>query len=101
MRRGEDRRVEAAIHLLKASDRPTAVIAYEYSESMAIVRAALMLGLKIPSDLSLIQFHNRVDDRAFIPIHTVCNMMTEIGDCAVGMLLEKIACPEVAQRSRR
>jgi len=92
----EDRRVEAAIQLLKAPDRPTAVIAYEYAESMAVVRAALMLGIKIPGDLSLIQFHNRIDDRAFIPVHTVSNMMMEVGEGAVGMLLEKIAMPEVA-----
>jgi DNA-binding LacI/PurR family transcriptional regulator len=97
---GEDRRVEAAIQLLNAPNRPTAVIAYEFAESMAVVRAALIMGIKIPGDLSLIQFHNRIDDCAFIPVHTVSNMMIEVGEGAVGMLMEKIASPESAQPSK-
>lgn len=91
-----DQRVEAAHRLLKARDnRPTAVLAYELAEAMAMVRAANMLGLRIPEDLSLIQFHHRVDDRFFVPIHTVCNAMERVGRKAVDMLLEKIERPDV------
>jgi len=97
---GEDRRVEAAIQLLQTPNRPTAVIAYEFTESMAVVRAALTMGLKIPGDISLIQFHNRVDDSTFIPVHTVSNMMLEVGEGAVGMLLDKISMPEAALPSK-
>lgn len=95
-----DRRVEAAMLLLNRPNRPTAVLAYECTESMAVVRAALSLRLRIPEDLSLIHFHNRIDDSAFIPVHTVNNMMLEVGEGAVGMLLEKIAMPEVALPSK-
>jgi LacI family transcriptional regulator, galactose operon repressor len=93
---GVDRRVEAAMRLLKGPDQPTAVVAYELSESMAVVRAALLLGLRIPEELSLVHFHNRIDDRCFLPIHTVSNGMREVGEGAVGMLLEKIENPEQA-----
>jgi LacI family transcriptional regulator len=89
-----DARVEAAIRLVKGPDRPTAVVAYELTESMAVVRAALMLGLRIPEDLSLIHFHNRVDDRCFLPIHTVSNRMREVGEGAVVLLMEKIESPD-------
>lgn len=89
-----DQRVEAAAELLSRSDRPTAIVAYEMVESMAIARAALALGIRIPESLSLIHFHNRVDDRFFLPIHTVSNRMQEVGEGAVGMLLQKIQRPE-------
>ncbi len=91
---GTDARVESAIRLLKGPHRPTAVVAYELTESLAVVRAALTLRLRIPGDLSLVQFHNRVDDRGFLPIHTVSNMMREVGEGAVTLLMEKIETPD-------
>ncbi len=96
----EDQRMLAAVALLDRPNRPTAVLAYEFGESMAVVRAALTLGLRIPEDLSLIQFHNRIDPGAFIPVHTVSNMMQQVGESAVGMLLEKIAKPDAALPSK-
>jgi len=92
---GADGRVQAALRLLKEPERPTAVVAYELTEAMAVVRAAIELGLRIPEDLSLVQFHNRIDQRCFLPIHTVSNMMREVGEGAVDMLVEKIANPDV------
>lgn len=95
-----DQRVAAAAKLLSGLERPTAVVAYEMTEAMAVVRAAYLLGLRIPQDLSLIHFHNRIDDRCFVPIHTVSNRMKEVGESAVEMLLEKIRNPEQALRSK-
>jgi LacI family transcriptional regulator len=89
-----DERVKAVMALLERSDRPTAVVAYELTESLAVVRAALQLGLRIPEDLSLIHFHHQLSDRYFLPIHTVSNMMQQVGEGAVAMLLEKIENPE-------
>ena len=83
------------MRLLARDDRPTAVIAYELAEAMAVVRAAYVLRLRIPEDLSLIQFHHGVDDRFFVPIHTVSNAMEQVGRKAVDMLLEKIERPDV------
>lgn len=95
-----DQRVESARRLLARDDRPTAVLAYEMAEAMAVVHAAQLLGLRIPEDLSIIAFHNRIDDRYFLPFHTVSNMMAEVGAGAVDMLLGKIENPETALPAR-
>lgn len=91
-----DQRVEAATALLARENRPTAIVAYELAEGMAAARAAYVLGLRIPHDLSLIQFHSGLDDRYFIPMHTISNEMSEVGAAAVEMLLEKIENPQTA-----
>ncbi len=91
---GMDQRVESARLLLACDDRPTAVVAYELVEAMAVIRAASVLRLQIPEDLSLIQFHHGIDDRFFVPIQTVSNAMEQVGISAVDMLLEKIENPE-------
>ena len=90
-----DGRVEAARGLLAREDRPTAVVAYELAEAMAVVHAAHQLGMRIPRNLSLILFHNKIDHRYCIPFHTVSNMMEKIGSESVNMLIEKIANPDV------
>ncbi len=95
-----DQRVQATRHLLERDERPTAIVAYELAESMAIVRAAYTLGLRIPEDLSIIQFHHWIDDRVFMPMQTVTNAMEEVGQKAVDMLLEKIQNPEVPLPAR-
>ncbi|MES2464445.1 MAG: LacI family DNA-binding transcriptional regulator [Armatimonadota bacterium] len=92
--RSMDKRVAAAQTLLQHRDRPTAIIAYELTEAMAVIRAAYAVGLKIPEDLSLIQFHHWFDDRVFLPVQTVSNAMDRVGQKAVEMLLQKIESPE-------
>jgi LacI family transcriptional regulator len=91
-----DPRIESARGLLAREDRPSAIIAYEIGEAMAVLHAAHLLGLRVPQDLSIIPFHNRRDDRYFLPFHTVSNVMTEVGIGGVAMLLEKIDNPEDA-----
>lgn len=95
-----DSRVAAACLLLAREDRPTAVVAYELAEAMAVARAAYVLRLRIPDDLSLLQFHHWIDDRFYIPIQTVSNAMYQVGKSAVEMLLEKIENPEIPLPAR-
>ena len=90
----DDQRVLAALGLLSGERRPTAIVAYGLRESMAVLHAAQRLGLRLPSDLSLIHFHHRLDDQFGRPIHTVSNGMRPMGEAAVELLLEKIAHPE-------
>ena len=97
---GSDLRIEAARLLLMQANRPTAIIAYETAEAMAVVHAAHLLGMHIPQDLSIVQFHHRIDLRYFIPIQTVSNAMVEVGTAAVEMLLEKIENPQTALPTR-
>jgi LacI family transcriptional regulator len=94
--RHEDQRIESARRLLIQDDGPTAVLAYELAEAMAVVHAAHLLGIRIPQELSLVQFHHWLDDRFFMPIQTVNNAMTEVGAEAVEMLQAKIANPSAA-----
>ncbi len=93
---GMDARIESARLLLARGDRPTAVVAYEMAEAMAATHAALLLGLQIPQDLSIVLFHNRIDDRCFMPFQTVSNVMERLGMEAVGLLLKKIDGLEAA-----
>jgi LacI family transcriptional regulator len=95
-----DGRVQAAQALLTGPDRPTAVVAYEIAEAMAVVHAAHLLRLHIPADLSIVVFHHWIDDRFFLPFHTVYNAMREVGTGGVGMLLEKIESPETPLPAR-
>lgn len=97
---GADPRIEAARLLLAQADRPTAIVAYEIAEAMAVIHAAHILGMRIPDDLSIVQFHHRIDLRFFLPIQTVSNAMTEVGTTAVEMLLEKIDTPQTPLPSR-
>jgi Transcriptional regulators len=95
-----DRRVESARALLAHADRPTAIIAYELTEAMAVVQAAHLAGLRIPQDLSVVLFHNRIDDSYFRPFQTVSNVMEEVGAQAIDMLLEKMKDPELPLPTR-
>lgn len=97
---GTDGRVEAARALLAGPNQPTAVVAYEMAEAMAVVHAAHFQGLRVPEDLSVVVFHHWVDDSYFLPFHTIYNAMTEVGVGAVEMILEKIETPEVPVPTR-
>ncbi len=97
---GEDERILAARAVLSPSDRPTALVAYELAEAMAFVHAAHQLGRRVPSDLSLILFHSGLDNRYFLPFHTVSNQMAIVGQGAVQMLLEKLENPDVPLPTR-
>ena len=95
-----DGRVEAACSLLRHEYQPTAVIAYELAEAMAVVHAAHQLGMRIPQDLSIILFHNNIDHRWCMPLHTISNVMEKVGVEAVDMLLAKIENPDVPLAAR-
>src|SRR5262249_42097214 len=95
-----DQRVLSAHTLLSSDDRPTAVVAYELEEAMAVVHAAPLLGLRIPEDLSIILFHNRIEARYFLPFQTIGNMMEEVGTQAIDLLLDKIKEPESSLPTR-
>ena len=95
-----DERIAAAKALLQSSERPSAIIAYELAEAMAVVHASHQLGLKIPDDLSILLFHSRTDDRYFLPFHTISNEMEQVGHGAVELLLEKMQSPQVPLPTR-
>ncbi|MBB6050584.1 LacI family DNA-binding transcriptional regulator [Armatimonas rosea] len=95
-----DERIAAAKALLQSPERPSAIVAYELAEAMAVVHAAHQLGLSIPGELSILLFHSRNDDRYFLPFHTISNEMEQVGRGAVELLLEKIKAPQAPLPTR-
>lgn len=96
-----DPRVAVAREFLaNASPRPTAIIAYEFAEAMAVLHAAHQLGLRISQDLSLLMFHSHRDHRICIPVTTISNSVRHVGQEAVRMLIEKIENPGLVLPSR-
>lgn len=86
---------------LAATDRPTAIVAYQPEEAMQAHVAALQQGLRVPEDLSLVTFAESAESKTGIVLTTVLLPEAEIGVAGVEMLLRKIdepahAIPSVA-----
>jgi LacI family transcriptional regulator len=74
--------------------RPTAIVAYEAYHALPLLVTALALGLKLPRDLSLVTFHERVPDLGALQVATMEIPMREMGRAAVEMLMDKIERPD-------
>lgn len=96
-----DRRVPVAREFLATvKPVPTAAIAYELAEAMAVLHACHQLQIRIPDDLSLLMFHPGPEHRICIPVTTVSNAVHRVGQEAVRMLIEKIAHPGLSLPTR-
>jgi LacI family transcriptional regulator len=96
-----DKRLSWAYEYLKTErDRPTAVIAYELTEALAIFYAAAALQIKIPEMLSLVTFHWGIDSSLCIPFTTMSNSIGNVGRTSVSMLMEKLKNPTSLLPSR-
>ncbi|MGR6971030.1 LacI family DNA-binding transcriptional regulator [Streptomyces cynarae] len=106
----------AALTLLQATSRPTALFCFADRMAMGAYRAAAELGLSIPSDLSVIGFDDQelICDGLFPGLTTVALPHYEMGARAVTQLLaltgapgqepgpvtqEMLPCPLVARAS--
>jgi LacI family transcriptional regulator len=79
---------------LSAADRPTAVIAYTPNVATAVIHVALAYaGLRVPDDLSLVTFHDRLCDNLGLAVTTLILPEYTLGQQAVGCLIEKMADP--------
>lgn len=78
---------------LRADDRPTAIVAYGY-ELDWVERVALRMGLRVPEDLSLVNFSGeRLVGIAAARNTAVVVGLTDLGRLAVEVLSRKIADP--------
>ncbi|MER5210267.1 LacI family DNA-binding transcriptional regulator [Streptomyces sp. NPDC002838] len=79
----------AALRLLRAEERPTALFCFADRMAMGVYRAAAELGLSIPADLSVIGFDNQelICDGLFPGLTTVALPHYEMGVRAVAQLL--------------
>ncbi|GAB2718722.1 LacI family DNA-binding transcriptional regulator [Streptomyces bullii] len=106
----------AALRLLRATPRPTALFCFADRMAMGAYHAVAELGLSIPGDLSVIGFDNQelICDGMFPGLTTVALPHYEMGARAVAQLLaltgapgqevgpaaqEKLPCPLVARAS--
>lgn len=79
----------AALTLLQASPRPTALFCFNDPTAMGAYRAAAELGLSVPADLSVIGFDNQelICDGVFPGLTTVALPHYEMGARAIAQLL--------------
>jgi LacI family transcriptional regulator len=90
---------QAASALLQRPDRPTALLVINDMLSVAVMRAANDLGLRVPDDVSVAGF----DDIPFASytsprLTTVSGKAEESGRDAVRLLLTRIVSPDLPQQ---
>jgi len=104
---------EAALKLLAAADRPTALFCFNDQMAMGAYQAAGHLGLKVPDDVSIVGVDNLelIADGLWPGLSTMALPHYEMGRWAVLKLLdelenpdaprvhEKVACPLVERES--
>lgn len=92
---------EAALEILSAEDRPTALFCYNDRMAMGVYRAAAELGLRIPADLSVVGFDNQeiVADGLFPSLTTVALPHYEMGQWAMKRLIGILSDSEVPVES--
>jgi LacI family transcriptional regulator len=81
---------------VRSETSPTAVVAYDDRQALALVKAAQAQGLEIPGDLSVVGFDNIPMASLWEPPLTTIRMpMQEMGSLAFRRLLERIERPDV------
>jgi LacI family transcriptional regulator len=91
---------QAAYGILSRPDRPTALMTINDLLSIAALRAAADLGLRVPHDLSIAGFDDIPFAEYTIPrLTSISTQPVETGREAVRMLLKRIANPDAEQYS--
>lgn len=90
---------QAAMRLLKRTQRPTAIIAVNDLLAISTIRAAGDLGLRVPDDLSVVGFDNiPMTDYLMPRLTTVTKDAYNAGRSAFEMLLARIQNPEIPRQ---
>lgn len=78
--------------MLRSSERPTAIIASDSVIGLEVFKASREIGLSIPTDLSLISFHD-ADWTAVTspPVTVVRQPVYQLGETAAKLLVERLA----------
>lgn len=89
---------QAAIDLLKQPNRPTAILAINDLLGMAVIRAAVDLGLNVPDDVSVASFDDIPFSNFIVPrLTSVSGSPEKNGRDAVQLLLRRLADPDRPQ----
>ncbi len=82
---------QAAYHLLRRKDRPTALLVINDLLGMAVIRAAADLGLDVPGDVSVASFDDIPFASYTMPrLTTVAGQPEQNGRDAVRLLLKRL-----------
>ncbi len=86
---------QMAVDLLKAPDRPTAIVARTDLIALSVMEAAADLGMRVPGDLAVVGVDDiRIAAHRRIQLTTVSQQRAEMGQLAVSWLLEIIRDPD-------
>jgi LacI family transcriptional regulator len=92
--------IEYWCEVLRREDRPTAVIAYNEMLAHPVIQAAIMCGINVPHDLSVVTFHHEPAGIFGVELSTWLIPFRKIGDIAAEMLVQKIQHPEEVLANR-
>ncbi len=83
--------ITSLVAYLARSDRPTAVMAANDQIAIALYRAAMIAGLRVPDDLSIVGFDDLdISARLEPPLTTLAQPFKQIGETAVHLLHRRI-----------
>lgn len=90
---------QAALHLLKQPNRPTALLAINDLLGMGVIRAAADLGLSVPGDVSIASFDGIPFTSFTVPrLTSVSGNPEQNGRDAVGLLIGRMNDPQRPQK---
>ena len=91
--------ITALVAYLARSDRPTAVMAANDQIAIALYRAAMIAGLRVPDDLSIVGFDDLdISSRLEPPLTTLAQPFKQVGETAVHLLHRRINGGGAVQR---
>ncbi|MEM1028345.1 MAG: LacI family DNA-binding transcriptional regulator [Planctomycetota bacterium] len=79
---------------LDPSARPTAILAYNDLDAVALMRELWVRGIEVPRDLSLMGFNDDVARQSSPPLTTVATPIEDMVDQCVDLLMEQIGQSE-------
>jgi LacI family transcriptional regulator len=81
--------------LQRARQRPTAIIAYNDTHAVAVLKALHDLGLRVPDDLAVVGQNNlEFTDFLIPPLTSVAHAVQQMGRQGTEILLQKLAWPD-------
>jgi len=93
-RHGREPARAAAMELLAAAERPSAIFATSDMQAIGVLEAAQELGLHVPEDVSVIGFDD-VEAATYVRLTTVAQPLRESGALGARMVLRRLAGEEV------
>ena len=93
-RHGREAARAAAMELLGAAERPSAIFATSDMQAIGVLEAAQELGLHVPEDVSVIGFDD-VEAATYVRLTTVAQPLRESGALGARMVLRRLSGEEV------